>query len=300
MWTSPTPVAETLGYSKILYTPLVDERGDLHLVWHNDLGVSEEQPYRLMYSRFNGETWSSEEEVYRTKNSSVQAMPHRDLTGDIYISLLDGGYSTIAYQLEADGSSWMTSDPINPGHITQWTWPDMMGGIHFFGSDYQNKMYYSYWRDGHFLVQNWQTSGTISGRQTQLDGQNNLHTFWTDSVPIPGGTVRGLYYQCLQSDHTWASEKVLSGNNYVLGLPIKAANTNSEIALTWEEKDMDSFVLRRWRKCEMISQQSVPSLLPTSQTLQTMALSNQPHRLCVVAKQDFTQIYSVVCAKLLD
>lgn len=292
-WSPQLPVAETLGYSKVLYAPLVDGNGRLHLVWHNDLGLGE--PSRLMYAEFDGTAWSSEEEVYRTGNSGVQGMPHLDEQGNVRITLLDGLYTTTAYQATKSNNAWQLSAAIQPGHLTHWTWPDMTGGIRFYGSDSQNHMYYSHWQDGRFQVQNVQAAGTIYGRQTQLDGQNNLHTFWTATVSIPGGTVTGLYYQCLNQNLQWSEQTVISGQRAVSGLPIKASDANTQIALTWEEQQRDWFVTGVWQGCEITGLKDVPGIAPATHTLQAAAISDEANKLCVLAKKDFGSEFTAVC-----
>ena len=295
-WSPQLPMAETLGYSKVLYAPLVDGNGHLHLVWHNDLGLGESK--RLMYAEFDGTSWGSEQEIYRTDNSSVQGMPQLDGHGRVQITLLDGSYSTTAYQAIENNNAWQLSGAIQPGHLVQWTWPDMSGGIHFYGSDYNNHLFYSYWNSSGFQIQNYQTTGTITGRQTQLDGQNNLHTFWTSTVSIPGSSVTGLYYQCLDHNLSWQPQSVLSGRNAVNGTPQKASDTSSQVALAWEEKQRDWFVVGVWHGCKQTDVKDIPDTYPTTQTLQALAISQTPGKLCVLTKKDYSSEFAAVCADI--
>ena len=66
-WTPIAKVAETLGASQMRFPPLVGPDGLIHLLWFNSLSMG--GPYRLMYASFNGQAWSPEEEVYRSKSN---------------------------------------------------------------------------------------------------------------------------------------------------------------------------------------------------------------------------------------
>ena len=292
-WSSIQAVAETNGYSKVLFNPLVDQQGHLHLVWYNNLGSGEER-YRLMYAEFDGTSWLSEQEVYRTDNMYVQAMPHRDAGGNVMITLLDNSIGTTAYQLTRSGSGWGLSSAIQPGHITHWTWPDMQGGIRFYGSDHTDTLFYSRWQNGRFQVQNQQQPGEVNGRNTQLDGTNNLHAFWSGSVPIPGGTVNGLYYQCLNENLSWGPEQILTGNSAFYGTAVKSADTISQVALAWQEDER--FAVGLWDGCDKVAEKDVPDLNLVNQGLVAVATNQTAKKLCVVAKHDFSSDYTAVCA----
>jgi len=169
--------------------------------------------------------------------------------------------------------------------------------IHFYGGI--NQLSYSYWRNNQFLLNNYQILGSISGRQTQLDSQNNLHTFWKGSVPIPGNTVTGLSYQCLQHDLNWQSTKVLSGQNAVTGETPKAANTSGQVALGWEQSSDTSFWLALWEGCEQEAQKEIPMQERNNWALKTMAIGNDAHRLCAAFRSDYAYAsYEIVCANI--
>jgi hypothetical protein len=298
-WTPSAPVATTLGTSYILYSPLVGDNGDLHLVWRNYLGSGVDKPYRLMYARFDGFQWQPEEEAYRTSNSTLQAIPHHDQDSNIRITLVDSAlFSTTTHQLLRLNNIWQPMGVIQPGHSSQWVWPDKVGGIHFYGSA-GNQMYYSYWRDGQFQIHNHQGPGTIGSRQTQLDAQNNLHTFWQGSVPVPGGTVTGLSYQCLQSNLTWQTQEVLSGFNAVSGAMSKAADTVSRVTIAWKESSPPLFYLGIWDGCNKLSQKLIPITEPNQWELKAMALSRTPQKSCTLFRRSFNStLYTAVCADI--
>jgi hypothetical protein len=298
-WTAPDAIAQTLGTSQILFPPLVDLTGDLHLVWRNYLGLGIEKPYRLMYARFDGLHWTAEEELYRTGNSGVQAMVHHDQQGNIRVTLLDNTMTTTAHQLIRWSDGWHVLGIVQPGHLTQWVWPDMGGGIHFYGSNFSNQLYYSHWRDGQFQVHNYQSTGAVHNRNTQLDGQNNLHTFWKASVPVPGGTVTGLYHQCLQSDLSWRSQEVLSGYSAVTGEVPKAADIFSRVAISWKDSSPAPFNIGLWEGCNQLSQKVIPMSEPHNWDLKALALAQTPPKACVLFRRLFdSRQYTAVCADI--
>ena len=113
-WSAPAPVAESLGTSELLYAPLVDDAGALHLVWRSDLGVSTDSRYRLLYAAFDGVRWGGAAEVYRSTNSQVPGMVQTDEEGGIRIVVVDGILSTYAYQFTPNGNGWAQSGQIRP------------------------------------------------------------------------------------------------------------------------------------------------------------------------------------------
>jgi hypothetical protein len=297
-WSAAVPVAESLGTSTILYPPLIDDAGNLHLLWRNHLGLGIEKPYRLIYARFDGLQWQPEEEVYRTGNSNVKGMFHPNGQDDIAIAMLESALSTTAYQLTRGLGGWQLSEAIVPGHLTHWAWPDRHMGIHFYGSDLNDNMYYSYWRNGAFQIAGRQLEGNVFTRDTQLDGQNNLHSFWRSTVPIPGGSVNGLHYRCLRSNLTWTAPRVLSGENNVGSTRLKAADTDKRFALLWYENEESAHRLGLWDGCTQTDHKPVPLSSDKSWSLMTLSLSHNPNQVCVVARQSFVQAYTAVCATM--
>jgi hypothetical protein len=298
VWSAAAPVAESLGVSTILYSPLVDDAGNLHLLWRNHLGWGIEKPYRLLYARFDGVQWQPEEEVYRTGNSNVKGMLHPNGQDGLAITALDSMFSATAYQLTRGSSGWQLSGAIAPGHSTHWVWPDRHMGIHFYGSDFNNNMYYSYWRNGTFQIAGHQLEGNVSTPDTQLDGQNNLHTFWRGAVPIPGGSVNGLYYRCLRSNLTWTTQQVLSGQSNVEGSRLKTADMDRRVALLWYENQGSAHQLGLWDGCTQTDRKFVPLSSDKSWSLMTLSLSHNPNQVCVVAKQSFVPAHTAVCATI--
>lgn len=88
-WTTPTAVAESLGTSYVLYPPVVDPQGRLHLLWRNQ--ETYEDPNRTLYAYFSAEHWSAAEEVYRSEmsSSSLQGMVLLDENNAVQATMVD-------------------------------------------------------------------------------------------------------------------------------------------------------------------------------------------------------------------
>ncbi len=234
-WSEIRPIAQTLGTSKTLSPPIIDSHGNLHLVWKDWLGFGVADAYRLMYATFASDSWSSEEEVWHTENSYIQGMPQFDNPENVLVTLLDSNYlSSFIIQTERGDGSWTKIHSIDPQHPISLVWPDLRGGVHIYGDEYPDQLNYSYWRNDVFEVDNRQIGGQISYHDTQLDGMNNLHVFWNSQVPVPGGTVNGIYYDCLAANSNWAGAQVITGEDASTGGPLKASDGVSRVALGWE------------------------------------------------------------------
>ncbi|MFN3763856.1 MAG: hypothetical protein ACK4WK_11745, partial [Anaerolineae bacterium] len=198
-WTSPTVVAPSLGSSEVMFPPVVAPDGTLHFLWWNR--KTSNDPPRMLYASFSGTGWTPEEEVFQSgPSTSLQGMVHLDASGRVHATMLECSFWLCNTYHTVRSGNWQTAVQIPHPQYSGWVWPDRWGGVHFYGNDYSTppKLYYSYWRDGQFLTRDYFAGYLkVSGRETQLDGQNNLHIFWKDWVPIPGGQVTGLYYQCL-------------------------------------------------------------------------------------------------------
>jgi len=129
-------------------------------------------------------------------------MAHWGRDGRIRATTVDSALFLVGVaQVVRSDTGWASPTPIDsPGH-SDWLWPDNEGGVHFYGNDYATppRLYYSHWQVGRFLVHERLAPDRIkvTGRQTQLDGHENLHVFWTGPVAIPGGDVTGLYHRCI-------------------------------------------------------------------------------------------------------
>jgi hypothetical protein len=139
-------------------------------------------------------------------------------------------------------------------------------------------------------------SGKLSGRQTQLDGLNNLHVFWKGTVPVPGGTVTGLYYHCLSADLVWGEQQIPTGYDAVKGAVYKAFDTGTQVALAWDGGDQEWVGL--WDGCNQIAQEEMP--LSAKATLESVAISLSPRKFCAVAKDGSYSLtaYEASCADI--
>jgi len=300
-WISATAVAESLGYSYTLYPPTRGADGKIHLLWQNSLTTS--GPCRLLYANFSKDHWSGEEEAYRREGScsflfsSLQGMVHQ-ADDTVYVTLLDGGI----YQTKFASQSWDSPTQIPSQDYQHWIWPDQRGGVHIYGNDYLSPptLYYSHWRDGYFIEREKQASGEVNGRQTQLDGMNNLHIFWTGQVPIPGGTVTGLYHQCLDDDLNLSSEQVLSGEQSAYSV-IKAAGEGKSFALAWKESDANRIRVATWMGCDQTDLKTIPLSSDITWTPKSLAVSDNPHKLCVLVYTSghYPNYYATICVDIL-
>jgi hypothetical protein len=296
-WTSPTPVAPSNGTSYILYEPYMDASGVLHLVWRNWLGVGIENPYRLLYSSFDGSRWSPEEEVARF-NYELRAMIHPGETGDVHITYVWSFLSAHVHHTIRTQAGWSAPVEIKPVHTTSLTWVDMQGGIHLYGDDYSGKVHYSYWKSGAFLVTDRAMEGKVYGRRSQLDGLNNLHLFWTGQVPVPGGQVNGLYHQCLEDNRSFRSQEVPSGSLGITGSVPRASDRVTQIGLAWKEAQSGQVRLGTWQGCTPMGIKSIPFPEGLNMELTSLAMSANPGKVCAVARKLYTNEHIVSCANV--
>jgi hypothetical protein len=294
-WSSPAAILPTLGTSYVLYPPAVSVTGSLHLLWKNTLVAS--SPSRLLYSSFNGAAWQPEEVVYTAPSSSysVQGMVHFGPSDVVHTTVVAGFLSTHVYYTTRTSTSWTTPAEIVPGRAPSLIWPDQAGGVHLYSDDYAGSVYYSYWRNSQFSVDNRQTSGKVTGRDSQLDGLNDLHIFWSESVPIPGGSVTGLYHQCFVNTQTWETPQVLTGQESLVGSAVKASDGNGGVALAWRQGNKVQLTL--WNGCVQTARKTVP--LPSGNwNLRAVALSDNPKKACLLLSPLYTSTYNVICAEI--
>lgn len=304
-WTPPTVVAPSLGSSEVLFPPVVAPDGVLHLLWRNQ--ETSNNPKRMLYAAFTGTGWTPEEEVFRSRLSYahsyvLQGMVHLDASGTVHATMLDCSlFSCETYHTVRIGN-WQPAVQIPQPQYTDWVWPDRWGGVHFYGNDYFSppKLYYSYWRDGQFLKRDHLVGHLkVSGRNTQLDGQNNLHIFWKDYVPVPGGQVTGLYYQCLSQNLTPSSVEVLSGYSSVNEV-VKGAGYSGWVALAWQESEGNVQRIRVgvWNGCSRMYLKAAPAASGWKK-LEAVAVSENPPKVCLFGRRSyFPDVWEVVCADI--
>lgn len=305
-WTSPTAVAQSLGTSSVLFPPLVAPDDTLHLLWLNR--ETTQSPYRTLYAAFRDDVWSSEEEVYRSSYtaSTLEGMVHLDASSQVHATMVDSYVfsGSVAHAVRG-GPGW--SQPVVlllPDHST-WIWPDQQGGVRFYGNDYETppNLYYSYWQNGQFATLDQCGPDRVSvsvGRKTQLDGQNNLHLFWSEAVPIPGGQVTGIYHQCIDSALEVTSQALLTDDQYAsIYDAVKATGFARWTALAWREDYGTRIRLAMWNGCSRTDLKTVP-FLEGDWTVKALAVSDTPGKVCVLGYMyDYPACYNVVCADIL-
>jgi hypothetical protein len=295
-WTDPTPVAESLGVSSTLYPPILDTLGSIHLLWRNDLGFGIDQHNRLLYSQFDGVQWSPEEEVVKASNE-LNGMLQFDDQGNIFVTYQDS-WGVVAYQTVRSPTGWSTPVTITPAFWPTLVWPDMHGGIHFFADWSSGTLDYAYWYGGIFQVQGQTFPGELIGHSSQLDLANNLHTYWTSLVPVPGGTVNGIYHRCLKPDLTWGTQTNPSGQADVGSGPVKAWDGGSQFGILWEESQSQQMRLAIWQGCEQAEQRIVPFDTEINREASALAISVTPNKVCALSRKLFTYTYTAWCATI--
>ena len=301
-WTSPTVVAPSLGSSEVLYPPVVAPDGVIHLLWRNR--KTSNDPQRMLYAAFTGNGWTSEEEVFQSRFSYtyLQGMVHLDTSGVPHATMLDCSFFYCDVYHTVRRGNWQPAIQIALPIYSNWVWPDRWGGVHFYGNDYSDppKLYYSYWRDGQFqTLDRFVGNLKVSGRNTQLDGQNNLHIFWTDWVPVPGGQVTGLYYQCLAQNMTASPAEVLSGYSSVSNV-VKGAGYTGWVAVAWQETESSVKRVRVgvWDGCSRIYLKTLPGG-DSWQGLQAVSVSENPAMVCVLGRRSsLSEVLEVTCADI--
>ncbi len=299
-WFTPTHVAETLGTSETLYPPVRDNQGNIHLLWHNWLGVGIENDYRLMFASFSNSQWNPEEVVTQS-DQNRQGMLHLDSQGGLHATYTGSlFFSVIAHTSRID-TGWTPPDDIDPDHSVSQVWPDMQGGVHLYGDiSYPTQhVNYSYWKDGQFLVDVQTTPGDLPYGDSQLDGKNNLHLFRLAQVPIPGGTVNGIYHRCLTNNLTWTEERVLSASQNTKSPLLKASDQVSQVVLVWQESAGNRVHVAIFDECSQTRQVTITLPIENTWELESATISQSPYVFCFLARKLYTSTeFLVQCATI--
>ena len=218
--------------------------------------------------------------------------PNGDLQAVIERSYYD------VFRVLRSGGTWGNALLLDPGHTTSFGWPDNQGGVHLYGAFFYLPNLYSYWRDGIYSPQSMDVPVTLSSRETQLDGQNNLHTYWTGSVPVPGDTVTGVYYQCQDSGLNWQSQWNPSGYGAVLGKARSAWDDDSYFALAWQVEEPHEVQIAFWEGCNYLITDYF-TLAPGDFELVDTAYSSVANKACVLLRKQYTSDeYRLLCANI--
>lgn len=307
-WTSPTAVAQSLGTSSVLFPPVVAPDGAMHLLWLNRETTG--APYRTLYAAFRNAQWGAEEEVYRSPytGSTLQGMVHLDAAGQVHTTMVDGYiFSGHVSHAKRGTLGWSQPVTLTDPTYSNWIWPDQQGGVRFYGNDYETppNLYYSYWSAGQFVTRDQKGPDRVSvstSRRTQLDGQNNLHLFWSEDVAIPGGQVSGLYHQCINTALRVTTPELLSGSeNAYASDTVKAAGFARWTALAWREASGARIRLAVWDGCNRTNLKTVPFPTDATWSLKAVAISDTPGKVCVLGYSSsyYPDRYRVICADIL-
>ncbi len=151
------------------------------------------------------------------------------------------------------------------------------------------------------MVKGLTVPGELLSDDSLLDGENNLHLFRRSQVPVPGGTVYGVYHRCLTKTQTWTSEQVLSGEMETLSPLLKAEDGGSRIALAWQEKLGGVVQVRIFDQCTLVHSSAVNLPVENLWELESAALSEEPSKFCLLARKQYTSTnYVVQCAVIED
>jgi len=174
----------------------------------------------------------------------------------------------------------------------------MHGGVRFYTDSFNGTLHYAYWFDGVFQVEDQTFPGELSGHSSQLDLVNNLHTYWTSLVPVPGGTVHGIYHQCLYPDLTWGTLSNPSSQADVGSGPVKAWDGGNRFGLLWEESQSQQIRLAIWQGCEQMEQHIVPFDSGVNRDVSALAISSVPNKVCALSRKLYTYTYTALCATI--
>ena len=121
-WTPIARVADISALHQMQFPPLVDPDGHIHLLWFNALSMG--GPYRLMYANFDGQTWSPEEEVYRSKtNSGLSGRLFFDSQSILHVLVTNSDMILYHYfDLTRVNGAWSSSVEVKPdrGQYPNW------------------------------------------------------------------------------------------------------------------------------------------------------------------------------------
>lgn len=309
-WTPVEKIDNTLGASSITESPELGSNGNVLLIWNNQLTTG--GPYRLMFDSFTGSTWEVAEEIVRDNSQLRFAAINRGENDSVNVAYgISNMIATQYYFSQKTKSGWSSAQLINPDlpypYSINRVFPDQHGGVKYLIRSWVNQtMYYSYWKNGQF-TQNLIPLGIINPfANSILDSQDNWHFYDTVSVPVSGGSVTGLYHQCLSSDLGLGSEQVLTGS-----LPLSSYSVTRDeggkVVLSWTDSQHGNSLLHLeiFQGCDLVDQREFN--LPVLQQPYTWGAlvsssktSGLSGRYCALFKKSFGTEYGLFCARTID
>jgi len=146
-WSSPQPVAPTLGTSTVITYPVTGPDGSIHLIWKNALNFG--GPYRLMYAKWKDGAWEPEVELHRTDLNGIDGRVEVDPLGvpHVLIGSLDDYIKTTFYHCVPGVTSCAEKTKLPLKQLSNTFFLDRFGGVIVLGealNGFNWELYYSY------------------------------------------------------------------------------------------------------------------------------------------------------------
>lgn len=298
-WTALEPIAQPIGKSELKYPPFLDSNGTIHLVWNNWLGVSVENPYRLMYASFDGISWSQEEEII-SGSYSYSGLPRVDEDGQPLITLVDDLLGSSIYQYGKSPSGWILRYQIKPSHPVLEYWPDNESGVRLFGTKFStNRLISSYWKHGKLEYElTSEGESRLHSSYTQMDQNHNLHTYWSGYVPVPGGTVNGIFYQCFNERLQPGEIEYLSGTDSVVSGPAAGWDGENLFAIAWKVSGSNATVISIRRGCSEVARLTAPIVLDKDWGIVAVSINSTSGKLGLLFRERWNKSYIYLSANI--
>ena len=297
-WTSPKPIASTLGTSSIVTAPLATPDGAIHVLWYNQLQLG--GPYRLMYAKYDGANWSPEVELYRSdKDPNLSGSLFSDSRSTVHAVISSpNGIGSDFYYLTNTPNGWSAPQTILPQEATHglvvWKYePDSTGDVRFYGRDLTGNLIYAYWHNNvatlHQTPINLELYDYYFG-----DVAGDYYIYRTGEVPVPGGTTTGVYSQCIDTNLTLWPEQLLSGENKVVTAP-QIAQSASRTIMSWitSENQVQFLFPKSCAEADLFTL-PLPKVIFVRQSF-SLAISDSPNKLCILNRAGEFEMY---CAEM--
>jgi hypothetical protein len=306
-WSDTEAIAQTLGASELLASPIAGADGSIYILWQNALNFG--GPYRIMYASWKNGTWGPEAELHQSQYNSVGGLINLDSAGQPVAVVSSSDIMTTHYYYcrpTVSGCQGKVEIPANSAYYFDSVFVDRSGGIVLLSNRYVSSTsheYYSYWKNIAFTTSYQDIGGSVNYREGIIDGQGNIYFIHSDSVPIPGGNVTGIYQQCLYSNRTWGANQVISGQKEVAAYQY-ATTASGAVVSAWQSSTSNPVVLDRWDTCSSITNKTITIPPPSSSSwgkLSSLAVSDLPKKICLVmAKQYASSEFGVYCVNIKE
>jgi hypothetical protein len=305
-WSAPAAIANSLGVSYLNGAPEITPDGVIHILWRNELtpgGAS-----RMLYARFDGSQWGTEEIVATGQGSSLRGSISYDASGNIHALVND-----FTHRVRGSGG-WQTSEtipssPLNPPSIfAAWdTVLDRSGGVQYLGYELLADIgYYAYWKSGQFQVGPTEITGIGYERQTYYQVDNGeIHFYYSSTVPVPGGSVTGAYHRCLTPDGTIQNPQALSGQEDITYTIKAAGDAKDRVIFSWTPENNPVIKFAVFDHCAQTSTKSVNIFAPnenfTFYGVRSLTMKPDGSRMCLLLQQGYSlSTLKLLCVNILN